>query len=70
MGVNWRSSRRTIPVLVPALLACGIILTPVGVTLLDQLNRVSDDVFCFLFPMRSKVGGWNFVLAEAANNCV
>jgi hypothetical protein len=36
------------------------------VTLLDQLNRVSDDVSCFLFSMRSKEGGWSFVPAEAA----
>jgi hypothetical protein len=38
--------------------------------LFDQLNCVSDDVLRFPLSMSPQIGGWDFVLAKAANNSV
>jgi hypothetical protein len=56
--------------LVPALLAGGIVFTPIWVALFDKLDCVLLDVALFLRSMRAKIFCWNFVLTEAANDLI
>src|SRR5271155_4364077 len=66
----WRLSHRSggggVTILVPALLARRVAVTPLGMGLFDQLDRVGHDFLIFLRLMRPQKRCGNLMLTYAA----